>query len=61
MKGKGKNLFCHVICACLFVDGIFISVVDISANLTNIDIDIGKAILKNIDIDGTSLITSRVA
>ena len=30
---------------------IFISIVDISANLENIDIDIDKAILKNIDID----------
>ena len=26
MKGKWKNLFCHVICACLFVDGIFMSI-----------------------------------
>ena len=32
---------------------IFISIVDISANLENIDID--KAILKNIDIDRKSL------
>ena len=30
---------------------IFISIVDISANLKNIDIDIDKEILKNIDID----------
>ena len=30
---------------------IFISIVDISANLENIDIDIDKAILENIDID----------
>ena len=34
---------------------IFISIVDISANLENIDIDIDKAILKNIDIDRKSL------
>ena len=30
---------------------IFISIVDISANLENIDIDIDKVILENIDID----------
>ena len=30
---------------------IFISIVDISANLKNIDIDIDKEILENIDID----------
>ena len=31
--------------------GIFISTVDISANLTNIDIDIDKEIFENIDIE----------
>ena len=30
---------------------IFISIVHISANLTNINIDIDKTILKNVDID----------
>ena len=34
---------------------IFISIVDISANLENIDIDIEKAILENIDIYKDSL------
>ena len=33
---------------------IFISIVDISANLENIDIDIDKAVLENIDIDKTA-------
>ena len=33
---------------------IFISIVDISANFENIDIDIDKGILQNIDIDKIS-------
>ena len=33
---------------------IFISIVDMSANLENIDIDIDKGILQNIDIDKIS-------
>ena len=35
----------------LMIKRIFISIVHISANLTNINIDIDKTILKNVDID----------